>query len=282
MAPTFAPKTEKKCPEPDKCTNVSAIRKWNSKRPSRFTSNVVKVLVGENEEAFTVHEGHLTSTSDLFHRMLHGGGAEFKERIEGVVKLPECSPETFSQYMEYLYFGHLFTNTTEDKLHYAEHMHGEMFNDVVADESNKEYAMLCELIAFGDYVQDDDLYNAAIEAFIDVHNVWGGIPKPAIVTTAYQKLEAGSSFIRLLQDIYVDDRVMDAMFAVNNYTEDNVPPNLAGFWFNVALKRTKYMDSSNPRTCPWKKDSCQYHRHKDAEKCEAKVNENEISGVIKT
>ncbi|KAF2668092.1 hypothetical protein BT63DRAFT_472815 [Microthyrium microscopicum] len=210
-------------------------------RLDHIKTEVVKVLVGKSEEAFMVHIGHLISTSDFFKAMLRSG-ANFKENNESTIKLPECLPETFSLYVEFIYAGQISMDKTLDV--------------------TSQYWPLTRLIRLADYIQSVELYNVAIDAFIDVCKDTNKSPPLTVVQTAYDDLQSDSSFIQLLVDMTANS---------NCYAEKDVPTammdskNLGVFWFRVAqaMKKTEATpgDAENGRGS-FGNHKTRYHRQK--------------------
>ncbi|KAF2668091.1 hypothetical protein BT63DRAFT_415592 [Microthyrium microscopicum] len=160
------------------------IRRPPSERNS-FTADVASILVGENEVPFIVHNNQLRESSEFFKGLLRSGG-NFKENREGTIKLPECSAESFSLYVEYVYTGWLSTKATSGAA------------------AHEEWTALCDLIILADYLQADDLHNSVIGAFFDCMTEYKDErPSIDIVVKAYENLPADSPFILMLKDIYV-------------------------------------------------------------------------------
>jgi BTB/POZ domain len=69
----------------------------------RFSGEeTVVVQVGSSPESFHVHKSFLCNASPFFRAALEG---QFKESAEGVLKLPEDSPDTFERFLSWLYLN---------------------------------------------------------------------------------------------------------------------------------------------------------------------------------
>ncbi|KAF2427806.1 hypothetical protein EJ08DRAFT_699342 [Tothia fuscella] len=69
----------------------------------------IEVLAGEEKKSFFVHRNLVVSSSDLFKKALNGA---FKEN-NGVVPLPQFSPELVTIYLQWLYTGEVLTRVTQ-------------------------------------------------------------------------------------------------------------------------------------------------------------------------
>lgn len=77
----------------------------------RTTSDMVNILVGEQETPFIMHKKILCSKSEYFAKAFEG---EFRER-DGVMRLPEDTPEAVSCFFDWIYTGKVDHSIVQDQ-----------------------------------------------------------------------------------------------------------------------------------------------------------------------
>ncbi|KAF2668093.1 hypothetical protein BT63DRAFT_472819 [Microthyrium microscopicum] len=212
-----------------------------AERP-KVGTQAIKILVGEKEEPFLVHLGHLRSTSDFFQRALRVG-ATFKENNESILRLSQFAPETFSLYVEYIYTGEL---------------------SIESDDRKQEQTTIAKLVVLADYLQSTELHNVAVDAFVNRQSPYLGPTSLAAVKIARDGLRPDSPFMRLLVDMWIWRDFAPRETEVI----DRLSEGLGAFWFKVAQGKNRFMKSGSwdKKDYPWVVDKSQYY-------CE-KVDEN--------
>jgi hypothetical protein len=61
----------------------------------------VEFIVGKDRESVEAHKAILVARSDYFHALFRKGG--MRESVQGVVEVPQYSPQTFRRMLEHLY-----------------------------------------------------------------------------------------------------------------------------------------------------------------------------------
>jgi hypothetical protein len=98
-----------------------------------------------------VHESKLTMSSDFLKNALKG---EWQEAATRMVELPDCDPDNFIVYAEWLYTGRMCTIAPGD--------YDLMLGAI------KERATLSGCYALGSFLQDSDFRDAVIDALVDM------------------------------------------------------------------------------------------------------------------
>ena len=116
-------------------------------------SDVITVLVGEQEKAFTVHKIYATKTSEFFTTAVNGNWREAKDGI----RLPEVEVLPFDLYVRWLYTGEMDLDLS-------------MEGDVTTEIAGAVFAGLMDLYILGHFLLDPTFRNAAIDATIIARN----------------------------------------------------------------------------------------------------------------
>ena len=110
---------------------------------------MVKVLVGEQEQAFTVHEGLICARSKFFRNAMNGNWLEADEKI---VRLPDDEPAVFEGYLAVLYLKEL----------------------PVINENDGQYLELAKLYVFAEKLMDTKSKNVIVEEMLNRSDDAGG------------------------------------------------------------------------------------------------------------
>jgi hypothetical protein len=124
---------------------------------------------------------------------------------------------------------------------------------------------LFKVIFLADYLQSDDLYNAAIDAVIQTTLEKNLFPVDhSDISLAIDSLPINSSLLKLLQDFCIHES--DESW----FNEEDVPLSQVKFWYGVAkgMSTILHEEGDRPDEKPWETNVCQYHRHSDGERCE--------------
>lgn len=207
----------------------------------RIGLSTIQVLVGESETCHTVHLDRIIKSSDFFAKALNGN---FKEKEEGVVRLPEQKSEDFALYVEWLYSG-VVCSATEDDVEETEF------------EESEEWCLLLDLYVLGDAIQDTAFQNTVLDGFIERMNAVNRYPT-AIICGIFGTLPPASSLRKLFVDVFVH-------FHSSNWLDEFYPKE-----FLLAVSKAlmeKLTDVlANPRRKthdgkPWEVDPCRYRVH---------------------
>ncbi|KAK4497053.1 hypothetical protein PRZ48_011502 [Zasmidium cellare] len=200
-----------------------------NKKPKVLSGDVIQVLVGNEEQRFTVHENSLRVNSAFFEAALR---RDWMETVDRTVKLPEESPERFHVYVQWVYCGLYKGLKGRPEL---------SPND------------LARLYTLGARLQDHDFQDAALDAFIYRCGEKETIPDDNIVFLIFSNTTKGDPMRRLL----VKMRVRSGM--VGNF-DNEMGTQMAEFYFDIAKKS---MEGVDPSVAPDGPGRCKYHQHGD-------------------
>jgi hypothetical protein len=120
-----------------------------------LASEPVKVLVGEANTPFYVHETLLRANGPFFDNAFKG---PWKEREERTITLTETDPETFNIYLQWLYTARLFCTKEDDERDDADSVAGILYREI-------ERWSHCYKLA--DFLQSSDFKDALIDTAIE-------------------------------------------------------------------------------------------------------------------
>lgn len=210
---------------------------------SRYGLKMIQVLVGKQLEPFTIHRDLATASSAVFEKACNG---KWKES-ESVLRLPDEKPDTFAQYVYWLYSGKL-----------------EISTDLGNDKSNQKvkfseaFVPLSDLYVMGDMLLCRGLKNAIIDKVITLANKNGRFPI-GMRERYFEKTTPECALQRLLVDFLVYESEPEGAI------EQRMGPPT--FWFKVVKGMVERIGNGLDKGRPWELDKCQYHEHKAGESC---------------
>jgi hypothetical protein len=133
----------------------------------------VQVIVGLDElsKTFSVHRDLITSRSKFFKKALRNygdkdrGDITWREGEDGVVKLPEDSPDVFSHYVQLIYHGRVPVGKT--LVGDTKALPKERLADLVSNLVNEKFFALGRLYVFCERLQDVQSKANLISAFVE-------------------------------------------------------------------------------------------------------------------
>nr|POE99364.1 hypothetical protein CFP56_52757 [Quercus suber] len=215
-----------------------------------FGSDVVTLVVGEEERKFVVHKDLLCEHSAFFKAAL---SEPWKEGQENTVTLPTDDADIFDLYAHWIYHWKIYSRELTS----------------VSGPDSDECSILVSAFLFGEKVQDGNFKDATIDALIASVSIPGGdgkrwYPTGSTIQRAYEGTPDGSPLRRLLLDMYVHQ---GAATWVSQECGIDFVVDLAKELF--PLRRPLH----EPNPTDAKASSCSYHHHKDDAKCYSKVTE---------
>lgn len=207
----------------------------------------ITVRVGSESETFFVHEHLLCTNSMFFARALKKEWAEGEARQ---VDLPDVDPDTFEIWAKWLYTG---------RLCYAATNRDEDFSIWLP----KEWVRWAKIYALGDFLQDTDLKDAAIDAHVENMLELDGYC-PILAKWVYPYSSARSAHRKLAVDLFVatwvqEDLVLRKASCPTDFSYDvlnSLGPRLSN---RVGtMKVSEFFRGA---------DRCKYHDHGEEKPC---------------
>lgn len=209
------------------------VRSYEDDKPQvmrlkSLASDVVRVLVGPDEVAFTVHEGLLSFHSEFFRGALRGSFAESHDLL---IRLPEEEPHEFDWFVQWLYRDHFSPQQpAKEKLTLR-------FGESIRYPQLKECAMLHVL---ADFLGCSPL-KAELEAML-TRDQWAELPDADTIHCIWEKhTDKGSPFRKLVVDQFVNEAGGKCYGRSANYPGD--------FWRLVAYSQRELVKR-------WKCEAC--------------------------
>jgi hypothetical protein len=116
----------------------------------RFNNDLVKLIVGAEEQDFYVTRAHLSRTSSFFQTAFKDKA--WKEGKEGIMRLPDDEPDLIHLYLHFLYTGNIACQQDRRAVN----------ND--GDVHEPQDILLARLYCFGEKYQDSELKETALNA----------------------------------------------------------------------------------------------------------------------
>ncbi|KAK4952511.1 hypothetical protein LTR10_009317 [Elasticomyces elasticus] len=154
-----------------------------SKRTKLQYTDVFTVVVGEEEEEFTLHASIATKYSGFFKAACNGG---FREAQDKIIHLPDVGPATFRAYVQWIYSGNVVVVDGE-----------ELRSD---DKGDQRQWRLIKLYVLGEILSDMLLRNKITDGYRECCRSNGYGAGPASIGLAYEHTPAGSTMRKLLLD----------------------------------------------------------------------------------
>ncbi|KAK4957596.1 hypothetical protein LTR10_005563 [Elasticomyces elasticus] len=148
---------------------------------------MIRIFVGEQPEAFYLHEDILRKDSPFFKAAIKKSRDDRRQGDQPVLRFPNITPKDFNRYAQSLYA------------------------DDIARESTlfPGFQSLVKLCVVAEYFQNRRVQEIATDQINnDMHRL-KQIPAPDIVTYAYEKTSVGSTLRELLVSVYLHDDGID-------------------------------------------------------------------------
>lgn len=147
-------------------------------------SDTITVLIGEEEQKFLVHKDVACSKSPFFKAACDE--RKWSEGKEGVVKLPEHDPETFSLFLPWVY---------SDKLAEGD------------DDSAEALRRMARTWSLADYLGATTLSNLVIDKILSWNKEFDTWPGPAL----FEHISPGTAIWRLWVDLVAGEGIPEYM-----------------------------------------------------------------------
>lgn len=196
-----------------------------------------------------MHKSLLVASSKFFRAALK----EPWEESKGLVELPKEDPKVFRVYVQYLYYGKIFS----------------ILDTTPSLETGAERIILRKLYILGDRLQDENLRNSVMDALGDKQSKDNKYPHSLAIQT-YANTPPGSPLRRFLVDFHVwfglglsfkrhkvDGQAADVTSGPREFLLDVIEA--------FADAGADLHKEDNPM--PWTKGPCIYHEHKDTPPC---------------
>ncbi|PNP57774.1 hypothetical protein THARTR1_01932 [Trichoderma harzianum] len=201
----------------------------------------LSVTVGSSDPVtFSVHETLICRTSDYFKTAMK---AHWETSTSGSITLKEEDPEIFEIYLHWLYFEILPVR-----------------NDSPGLEGNIEYVQLAKSYALGEFLQDINFKDAALDAILiktrsKASDGQSWIPFGSTIRHIYEGTPESSAARRLFVDLYTYHGHGD--WLTNWANKDDLPKQfLLDLAIAVLTQRSRPSNS-----LAQDKGACEYHEH---------------------
>jgi hypothetical protein len=143
------------------------------------------VLVGPEgkEESFAIHKDLICANSKFFKAACSKLWTEGREKI---VRLPEVKVEIFQAYIVWVYSGKVSVNGSP--------------GSSAADKASAELNETTELYLLGDVLDDLQLRNAAMRAWVLKTKIWNIQPATSVINQVWDSTLPGSLFRKMIVD----------------------------------------------------------------------------------
>ncbi|RLM00041.1 hypothetical protein CFD26_108239 [Aspergillus turcosus] len=156
---------------------------------SNLRGRTVDVVVGAQQEVFSVHETLIRASSSFFDKAMAG---DWKESQQRTIHLPDDDSEIFAVYVHWLYCGTL-----------------PVFSDEPGAPARAEYLALVKAYVLGDKMLDFRFQNTAIDGIVEKSqsvakdgNCW--YPNGELIKYAFENTNESAPIRELLVDMYVN------------------------------------------------------------------------------
>lgn len=250
---------------------------------SRLGLETLEVVIGDSQDqTFIVHKSLIVRNSEFFKRGCNGHWAE----EEGVIKLPKEKPETFAEYLDWLYL-----KDRGDVIKAADKL------DDTPATFERTIDGYKDLYILGDVLQDYKIKNVMIDAIIDLSRAKSFAPTQ-IIPEVFAKTYRGDRIRKLLVNYYVygsegwlDDK--EAGFDLQTGPSEFYLEVIKGLYRKAERRKASQnvdqndLEDSEPdddglkdddsedtdaqpsgeelEEWPWLGDRCRYHEHPDGE-----------------
>lgn len=144
-------------------------------------NNLITVLVGEDEEKFSVHRDSIREKSKFFSAAVSSG--RWREGRKKLVRLPEIRSDEFRLYVHWVYTGEI---VPEVLWH--------------VPEADADQALLSCIAAYilGDVLDDENLRECAIETMIEKCPGKSSVPDGEWCTAIWEQTSKGSTLRKFM------------------------------------------------------------------------------------
>ncbi|KAK4910629.1 hypothetical protein LTR66_017420 [Elasticomyces elasticus] len=201
------------------------------KKAELLAGPVCTVLVGSEQQAFSVHKALICGHSLFFDTALNGPWAETSKHT---VELPEDEPKIFSLYLHWLYYGNI--PVLADRTHLKE-MSGDELDTAEDEIVNNEYTQLFKACVLAEKYFDAEFHDTVINAVLEKINTPEEVsenrrpPGSLPVTWLFNHAHILSPICRLVVDDYAKEGSSD-------WLEDPVTPtDLPATFFRMLSQR---------------------------------------------
>jgi hypothetical protein len=201
-----------------------------------FQDEIIKVFVGADEKAFTIHKTLICEISPVFDRLFNGN---FKEGIEGVAHLQDDEPDTFKDFSHWLYYREIP----------IEHQ----------SSPDETYLLLVSLFVLADKYKIRRLKNDVTDMMIEYSLSSSKSPAPGTVRLAYSKLPRASKMLRLISDVTAEvlrsyQPSWEAWMKSGKRTAlESTPEFAADLFFGMTTAKARGVEARK----------CTYHEHSE-------------------
>ncbi|KAK3637776.1 hypothetical protein LTR56_011982 [Elasticomyces elasticus] len=223
------------------------------KRPRTNYGDTIVVLVGTNETSFTVHQDLLRRSSFFFKTAFAG---DWLESREGIFRLAETNADAFRTYVDTLYSPSVNLKDLIDevppRLLKEETLKAKL--KAAAAQRLENTLQLCHMWALGDYLQDHEFQNQALDTLANMRGAWAR--HAAIMIWVAANTHAVSPLARFLVNAFVPHlKDTPNASAVLDELTDKLPADLL-----MQLLRARVL----PETVEGEAKRClAYHMHPD-------------------
>jgi hypothetical protein len=206
----------------------------------RLRGRTVDIVVGAQQEVFSVHERLVRASSSFFDKAMAG---DWKESQQRTIHLPDDEPEIFALYVHWLYYGTL-----------------PVFCDEPGLPGNSEYLNLVKAYVLGDKILDSRYQDEAIDAIVEkcqskAQDGANWFPVGEVIRYAFDNTNESAPIRELLVDMYA---IHGKRIWLQDWAEPaNVPQP---FLFKLA---TTLLDWRNGAKLSFQ--SSRYHAHRSDE-----------------
>jgi hypothetical protein len=170
---------------------TSSVQNWVPLiTPHSYDYNdIIPILIGPNEEPFSIHADFLVDKSRFF------AAACSKKYLEsdGIIRLREVSPDSFRLYLGWVY-SHDLRFTSDPR-------HADKDKDEDDQAHPYEQAKFCELYLLADLLDDFKLRNKTMEILVTQMR---SLPHPHTIWRVYERTASKS----LMREMLVDKVIM--------------------------------------------------------------------------
>ena len=153
-------------------------------------SNTVTVLVGSEEQSFTIHQDLICAKSKFFKAAC---STRWRSGNERAVRLPDADPSIFKAYSNWIYSGGLPKDTCT--------------SERSDDDKAAETALLVELYILGDKLDDIEMRNAIKRQLLNTMRRQSTLTDSKPIRRIYESTLPGSLMRKMMVDVTLKRQV---------------------------------------------------------------------------